>query len=252
MKIKTKPILFSLITSFCLLEPLAKLYYFKVSTQFEWTIIFSNLLSRDSIGDIVNFWLLFPIAGLTLLKIRVWSYCLFMSVMAYNVYSLVTYEAYTWPYNNNMPHAYNLLLTVVCLGIIIAFCFPRIRAPFFDRRARWWEPQKRHDIFLETELRTSFDTIQAVINNISTTGAFILNVNGVEVGDRLVVNFRILDELFACEIKVVHQLNNGVVNGYGVKFVNMSFKSRDRLAKVLKEWEQMNTPISEINKQLAS
>lgn len=252
MKIKTKPILFSLITSFCFFEPIAKLYYFKVSTHFEWSVILSNLLSRNSALDIVNFWLLFPLAGLMLLKIRVWSYCLFMAVMTYNIYSLVTYEAYTWPYNNHMPHTYNLLLTFVCLGIIVAFCFPRIREPFFDRRARWWEPQKRHDIFLETQLQTSFDTIDSVISNISTTGAFILNVEELKAGDRLMVNFKILEEVFACEIQVVHKLSNGTINGYGVKFINMSFKSKDRLATVLKEWEQLCAPVHESNKRLAS
>lgn len=253
MKLKTKPILFSLITSFCFFEPVAKLIYFKVTTHFEWSIIISNIFSRNSLLDILNFWLLFPIAGLTLLKIRVWSYCLFMMVMSYNIYSLVTYESFTWPYNNNMPHAYNLLLTLVCVGIIIAFCFPNIRKPFFDRRARWWEPQKRHDIFLETELRTStLDTIHSVISNISSSGAFILNVKELSPGDRMIVNFRILNEVFVSEIEVVHKLNNGTINGYGVKFVNMSSRSRDRLSKVLKEWEHLNAPHSDISKQLAS
>lgn len=249
---KAKPILFTLITSFCFFEPLAKLYYFKVSTQFEWPVILSNLLSRNSPLDILTFWLLFPIAGLMLLKIRSWSYFLFMLVMSYNVFSLVTYESYTWPYNDQMPHLYNLLLTAVCLGIIVAFCFPSIRKPFFDRRARFWEPQKRHDIFLETELKTSFDTIESVISNISTTGAFILNVEDMKAGDRMTVNFRILDEVFTCEIQVVHKLCNGTINGYGVKFINMSFKSRARLAKVLNAWELANAPKPELSKPLAS
>jgi|SRR5690554_2554664 len=252
MKLKKRPLIFSLITSFCFFEPLAKLLYFKASTQFEWEIILSNLLSRNTFWDIVNFWLIFPLAGLTLIKIRVWSYGLFMVLMSYNIYSLVTYEAYSWPYNNHMPHAYNLFLTVVCLGIIVAFCFPKIRRPFFDRRARWWEPQKRHNIFLETELKSSFDTVHSIITNISTTGAFVLILEDLIIGDRFMVNFRIMDEVFACEVEVIHQLNNGTINGYGVKFINMSFKSRDRLGKVLKEWEQMNAPVNQINKQLAS
>lgn len=252
MKIKTRPLIFSLITSFCFLEPLAKLFYFKLSTNFEWKIILTNLLSRNSLEDITHFWLLFPVTGFLLLKIRVWSYCLFMLLMGYNVYSLISYEAYTWPYNAHSPHAYNFVLTLVCLTIIVTFCFPKIRKPFFDRRSRWWEPQKRHSIFLEAELRTPLDTIHAVITNISTTGAFVLNLEVLNIGERFVVTFRILEEVFISEVEVIHKLDNGTINGYGVKFIGMSLKSRDTLSRVLKEWEAINVPTQTIKKQLAS
>lgn len=249
---KTKPILFSSITLFCLFEPVAKLVYFKTTTHFPWETILSNLMSRDTMLDVFNFWLIFPLAGLTLLKIRAWSYVLFLSLMVYNVYSLVSYEAYTWPYNEVRPHIYNLALTLCCLGIIIAFIFPKIRKPFFDRRSRWWEPQKRHDIFLESELKTSFDTMTSVVSNISSTGAYLLNVEDLKIGEHLLINFRILDEVFTTEVVVVRKVSDVSVNGYGVKFLNMSFQSRRRLVEALNEWEQIHAPLDESNKQLAS
>ena len=216
---KTKPIPFSSITLFCLFEPVAKLVYFKTTTHFPWDTILSNLMSRDTMSDVFNFWLIFPLAGLTLLKIRAWSYVLFLSLMVFNVYSLVSYEAYTWPYNE---------------------------------RSRWWEPQKRHDIFLESELKTSFDTMTSVVSNISSTGAYLLNVEDLKIGEHLLINFRILDEVFTTEVVVVRKVSDVSVNGYGVKFLNMSFQSRRRLVEALNEWEQIHAPMDESNKQLAS
>lgn len=252
LPMKTKPIFFSSITLFCLFEPVAKLVYFKTTTHFPWETILSNLMSRDTMADVFNFWLIFPLAGLTLLKIRSWSYVLFLSLMSYNVYSLVSYEAYTWPYNEVRPHVYNLALTLCCLGIIIAFMFPRVRKPFFDRRSRWWEPQKRHNIFLESELKNNYDTMTAVVSNISATGAYLLNAEDLWIGEHLLINFRIMDELFTTEVVVVRKVSDISVNGYGVKFLNMSFQNKRRLAEALKVWEQTHAPMDESSKQLAS
>ena len=177
---------------------------------------------------------------------------MFLSLMVFNVYTLVSYESYTWPYNEVRPHLYNMALTLCCLGIIVAFMFPKVRKPFFDRRSRWWEPQKRHDIFLESELKTGFDTLTSVVANISSTGAYLLNVEDLKIGDHLMINFRILDEVFTTEVVVVRKVSDISVNGYGVKFLNMSFQSRKRLIEALKEWEHSHAPMDESSKQLAS
>ena len=61
-----------------------------------------------------------------------------------------------------------------------------------------------------------------------------------------------MDEFFTTEVVVVRKVSDISVNGYGVKFLNMSFQNKRRLAEALKVWEQTHAPMDESSKQLAS
>src|SRR5690348_14093639 len=118
---KQKPLLFKILMILCLIEPLIKIFYFRAQTHFAFSVIFENLLARTSPAEIFDFWLVFPLAGLSLLKIRKWSYFIFLSLLAYVVYTFVTYESYTWPYNSATPFFYNQVIVVMAVIIFISF-----------------------------------------------------------------------------------------------------------------------------------
>jgi hypothetical protein len=219
---KTKPLIFSIISLLCFIEPLIKVLYFKVITHFDFVVIITNLMTRDSFRDVFDFWMVYPIAGVLLLKLRKWSYFGFMSLLAYIVYNILTYEKYTWPYNSESPFMYHYVVVCLSLMVFIVFLLPGVREPFFDRRVRWWEPKARYAVSISCRLKNDALIFPSEIINISTTGAFLRESAYFKEGERLSLEFDFLGNQISLPVEVINRHNIKGMNGYGVKF---SFKS---------------------------
>lgn len=230
---KNKPLIFTILSILCLIEPAIKILYFKASTHFDFMVIMSNLQSRNTFMEVFDFWLVFPIAGVLILKLRKWTYFAFMSMLAYIIYSISTYEKYTWPYYSETPFMYHYVVVLMSVAIFVSFLFPQVRKPFFDRRVRWWEPQNRYNVQLSCKLHSSFLTYGAQISNISKTGAFLQDAPHIKVGDNLLMEFNFLGQTIEVPIVVIHQVSNRNQPGFGVKFAFKSFGQSIKIAKVI-------------------
>ena len=232
---KHKPLIFTILSILFLIEPAIKVLYFKATTEFEFSLIFSNLFSRTSPREIFDFWLVFPIAGLALIKIRKWSYFFFLATMAYIVFSFLTYEQYTWPYNSDSPLAYHYAVVAASLTIFSFFLIPQIREPFFNRRIRWWESKARYKATMPAKIIGPKVTFDSQIINISQTGAFIQDSPYLSIGESLQMEFE-KDGLF-CDVPVVvmskHSIDN--VSGCGVEFKPRSMAQKFKIMKLIQK-----------------
>lgn len=227
---KNKPFIFTVLSILCLIEPVIKVLYFKAITQFDFFVILANLQARNSFMEVFDFWLVFPIAGLLIVKLRKWTYFAFMSVLAYVVYGILTYEKYTWPYNSDKPFMYNYVVAFAAMAVFVYFLFPQARQPFFDRRVRWWEPKTRYNVQFACKLHSQSLTFTSQILNISETGAFLQDSSYLKMGDRLQMEFHFLGQLIEVPIEVVHKAGSG----YGVKFVFQNFSQSLKMVRVIK------------------
>lgn len=217
---KNRPFLFLLIAFFHLVEPLIKLAYFKATTPFSFGTIISNIAQIHSTKEMIEFWLLFPIAGLALLGVKRWSYPIFVGVQIYNIYGHMTYEKYTWPYVSEIPFASGLILLFINSLIIIYFALPDVRRPFFDKSVRWWETRTRYTQSIPITFHTNNprDIMDGVIENISETGVFINHKNIIDVGSELKINLNYKDHSMTIKGHVVaHHAFKGQ-RGMGVQF----------------------------------
>jgi hypothetical protein len=230
---KQKPLLFKILTILCLIEPLIKIFYFRAQTHFEFSVIFENLLSRNSPIEIFDFWLVFPLAGLALLKIRKWSYFIFLGLLAYVVYTFATYESYTWPYNSATPFFYNQVVVVLAIIIFISFLIPQVRRPFFDQRVRWWEPKTRYIVNIACRVQGKNIVFPSEIMDISKTGAFLRESSYFNIGDDLSIEFKYLGMDFNLPVKVISQHVSRGQAGVGVKFVFHSLRQNITIAKFI-------------------
>lgn len=232
---KNKPFIFSLLSFLCLIEPAIKVLYFKAITHFDFIVILANLQARNSFLEVFDFWLAFPIAGLFILKLRKWTYFGFMSVLAYVIYKIATYEEYTWPYNSDSPFMYNYVVALMSLAVFVYFLFPKAREPFFDRRIRWWEPKTRYNVQFACKLHSNTLTFNSQILNISETGAFLQESSYLKVGDRLQLEFHFLGQVIEVPVEVVHHRSNTPgANGFGIRFIFRSLPQKFRMAKVIR------------------
>jgi hypothetical protein len=235
---KNKPLIFTIISFLCIIEPLIKILYFKATTHFDFMVIMTNLVTRDSFRDVFDFWLVYPIAGLLMIRLRRWTYFAFMTLLAYIVYSIMTYEKYTWPYNSDSPFMYHYVVVIMSVMVFMAFLLPALREPFFDRRLRWWEPKVRYEVGINCSLKNESLIFPSEIINISVTGAFLKDSAYFKVGDKLDLEFNFLGKYILLPVTVVHKHSIHGRHGFGVEFNFKSFKQNvmiSRIVNVLKQ-----------------
>jgi hypothetical protein len=230
---KNKPLIFTILSVLCFIEPVIKVLYFKAMTKFDFVVILANLQARNTFVEVVDFWLIFPIAGMLILKLRKWTYFTFMTVLAYINYNIFTYEKYTWPYNSDTPFMYNYVVALASFAIFAYFLSPKAREPFFEKRVRWWEPKTRYNVQLGCKLQSNHLTFPTTILNISQTGAFVQDSKYMKVGDELQIEFNFLGQTIALPVRVMnkHMANNQM--GYGLQFRFTTFRQSVMMGKVM-------------------
>lgn len=230
---RNKPLIFQLLSILFLLEPAIKVLYFKASTHFEYSIIFANILSRTGLREIFDFWIVFPVAGLMLWKLRKWTYFAFLSIMAYLIFSILTYEQYTWPYNSDSPLFYHYFVIALTLGVMAYFLIPDVRAPFFNQKLRWWETKPRYRTSIPAKITGNKITFQSEILNISQTGAFLKDNNLLAPGDVVSLSFESEGLLLEIPVKVVSRHVIASTPGFGVQFFPTSLSQKIQMFRLI-------------------
>ena len=245
---RKKPFFLTLLSVLCLIEPLIKIIYFKITTNFSFIIIMANLSERDSFREVFEFWLLFPIAGLMIIKLRNWSYMGFIGLMSYIIYTIINYEEYTWPYNSDTPFMYSYVVAMICFAIIVYFLLPSTRRPFFDARVRWWEPMVRYNVDMPCQLVTSKGSWKSTIYNMSKSGVFVQDSDKVEVGDKIIMELIAYGETYSLILEVVnkHTINGQVGFGARLHFHSIAqiFRFRGMVNKIKASQEAGQTAVA--------
>jgi hypothetical protein len=231
---KNKPLLFTVLSILCFIEPLIKVLYFKAMTKFDFVVIFANLQARNTFVEVVDFWLIFPMAGLLITRLRKWTYFMFMGVLAYINYNIFTYEKYTWPYNSDTPFMYNYVIAICSLAAFAYFLSPKAREPFFEKRARLWEVKTRYNVQISCKLQSSNLTFPNMIMNISQTGVFVQESKYMNHGDMLQIEFNFLGQTISLPVQVMNKHKSNGVMGYGLQFKFSSFRQSVMMGKIMK------------------
>ena len=232
---KKRPLLFIILGTIQLIEPLIKILWLKVESGMAWSLVFDNISNMEGIKNLFEFWFLFPLAGIAILQVKSWSYLLFMALQAYSLLSHLLYEKYTWPYVSERPFIYTFFLLSLNFALIIYFALPRARRPFFDRRMRWWEAKPRYgaEIPCELDIIAPNGKVKSKIINISHTGAFIETRPGLKVGQDLKLTFHHYDENFTLNARIANfHLVNGI-EGFGVEFFFTSKEEDRRMSRYI-------------------
>jgi hypothetical protein len=230
---RNKPLIFQLLSVLFIFEPFIKIFYFKAATHFEFTVIFANIFARSGLRDIFDFWIVFPIAGLMLWKLRKWTYFAFLTIMAYLIFSIATYEQYTWPYNSDSPLFYHYFVIAITLFTIAVFLVPDVRAPFFNKKIRWWETKPRYKTTIPAKITGNKITFQSEILNISQSGAFLKDNNLLTPGDIVALTFESEGLAMEIPVKVISRHMVASNPGFGVQFYPTSVTQKFQLFRLI-------------------
>ncbi|HLE10958.1 MAG: hypothetical protein A2504_09085 [Bdellovibrionales bacterium RIFOXYD12_FULL_39_22] len=209
-----KPLIFIILGTLLILEPIFKILYFKANTEFPFEAIIRNLSAMEGFKNIFDFWILFPLGGLALLNINRLTYFIFFGVQIYSIYSSLTYEPYTWPYVNATPHFFSMTMLFFNVMIMLYFLLPSVRTPFFNKRSRWWETATRYTIHhpCTVNIIDVCELAGCEILNISKTGALIYGPKEIFDENYIDLLFSPLEGKFKfslrAEVVGKHEVNN--------------------------------------------
>lgn len=238
---KHKPVIYRILSILFLIEPLIKVLYFKVVTNFDLSVILTNLSERGNFREVFDFWLVFPIAGLMLLRVRKWTYFVFLGLLGYLFFSIMTYEEFTWPYNSSSPLFYHYLIVFLSIAAFTYFLIPSVREPFFDRRLRWWENKPRYKTLIPGQITDGKMNFPTEILDISQTGAFIKDSEHLNLGEIffLECEFQGVHLSLAFEVISKHMVSRQI--GFGIQFRPSSILQKVKIYKFIQRLKSSGT-----------
>ncbi len=172
----------------------------------------------QTIGQILEFWCLFPIAGLAMIAMRSWSYPVIFAVWGYNFYT--TFQA--WSQNPESVPGWALVLNyVLSVGVITYFLVPNVKAVYYNPRLRWWDQKPRFFFEIPCEVEIGESRFQGVILDLSEGGVFLACERALELNDLITLHFEVAGKDLALSSEVVHKTQDQRA-GYGMRFAKVS------------------------------
>ena len=174
----------------------------------------------------ISRFILLPIAGAAIYITKRWSYYIFvLTMIAVVICNILEHNA------NPTNASFNIFLIVTCINIICVsyFFVPSVSRVYHDKNIRWWEQAKRYKVNIPAKIKTDKgDTIDCVIENISTSGAK-LKAENVDGSNTLILEFKDSDY----EFKINFDLVRSFKESYGIRFFHDN-KSKIFMRKYIK------------------
>jgi len=186
--------------------------------DFPFWVVITKTFTLDLV-DIANFWLLFPLSGILLLSVRIYSYIIFISIQLYSLYFHLNYEPFSWPYIAPTPSSTAYLLLAANMAMVCYLLLPRSREIFFDKNLRWWERGSRYTINEPCFAKLLDKEIHGKVCDLSFGGALLELDEAVEVGSILRLDFELLDKNLSLNAQVIRLIEINGQEKYGTEFL---------------------------------
>ena len=223
---KKRPLSIVLIAILCFLEPIGALTsaaYVNNLTMWGDRSILSRLLWSDWL--ILGF---FPCVGVGLYLVRKWGWYLFLIFS----FLLILYNLYVYTFlNPNYSAQMVIFFIIITTSTAVFFLRKNIYALFFNPRLRWWEIAQRYRVPLHTVLLTKAGPLTCKTLDISKTGCFVNQQEGLHVGDQIVIEFRCKSIKISCLGKVINHRKDlpEAIAGYGIAFQAVNGEMKRKL-----------------------
>ena len=216
---------------FC--EPLIKILFLATKTGFPLDSVLDIVLSMENPFKVIEFWALFPLAGLALIRPSAWSLFTFAGLHIYSIFAYFTYEKFTWPYVQETPHISSTLLVAFNFAILIYFMIPENRKPFVAKTQEMFRKFKRVHTNLAADLIFAENKVSVLIKDISMSGVRFECSKEV-VNESCMLHF--LDMNIDIKLKRSYQLPSGSYS-YGASFQKLSRAQKQSLYNHLVEFQ---------------
>lgn len=173
---------------------------------------FNALIEVKAGWELIEFFALFPIAGISIFLMKKWSYPVFLAVMGWTLFSNIA--IYMRDYQGVMSPWVIVGFTLINVLFVSYYLLPAVRQIYFNRQLRWWESQPRFVIDFSATVETGGQTEPCTLRDISEGGAFIETTRKLTTGDTITLKMPLFGVELPVEGTVVHTGNAG----FGIRF----------------------------------
>lgn len=214
-----RPLILKLFAFFLFIDPLLRVVFLSIEKEFDFTVVLMKALNLP-LGDLFNFWLLFPISGLLILGVKNYTYILFIAIQFYSLYFHINYEEYSWPYLSKTPALNSYILLIINMFMVTYLLFPRSREIFFKKELRWWERGSRYTINEPCFVKVLDREVHGKVCDISFGGALLSLDEKIDVGSIVKLDFEILEKNLTLNGQIVREVESleGEVQ-FGIQFI---------------------------------
>lgn len=189
--------------------------------------------------ELLDFFILFPAAGVAIYLCKRWSYFVVLVIATLNVFS--NYD--TWKTYPKYFPAWLFVTAVILAAVVVGyFLLPAVKIVYMDPRLRWWESKPRYLVTGESVLRFEGREERARITDISEGGVFISTPADLPQDMVVSLELSISGENIGLRAKVVYR-RGGAVPGYGIQFVSPSSEEKKAIRKLIKSLKVQGAPV---------
>lgn len=228
-----RPLILKLFAIFLLLEPLLRTAFISIESEFDYFSVLQRTIGLST-SDFFNYWFLFPLSGILLLSVKLYSYIAFIAIQLYSLFFHLNYEPYSWPYLDESPSmtAYTLLCFNVFMMMYLLL--PTSREIFFDKNLRWWERASRYTLNEPCFVTFKGQQIHGKVIDISFGGALLELDDSLESGSEIKIDFDILGKNVPVDATIVRVLRpEEETTRYGAQFIFQSLWEKLRLRMLM-------------------
>lgn len=168
------------------------------------------------------FFVLPPLAGLTIYACKRWSFWVYLSIMLV----ILGHSLLNWKARPEVASIVPLLvLFVINIALVGYILIPAVRKVYFDPRLRWWETKPRYGVDYEAVIKLGETTSASRILNLSESGLFTLMKDPIPDGSRIEISFTDDGIQYTAVGTAIHHRRQGEM-GIGVQFVHTSDSNR--------------------------
>ena len=181
-----------------------------------------------------QFYLLLPIAGVSIFLVKKWSLPLFLLLELWIL--IFNFPAFKSMYVGGEYFLLAFITIVIALHILIIvyLLFSSIKLLYLDPRLRWWECVPRYKTTIPCNIEGKEDS---EILNISVAGAFVVYSKNFQLGEILRLTFAPLTNQISISAKIIHSFTVDENKGYGIKFIDLSIDDKNELKKMVHMFE---------------
>jgi len=234
-----KPWPVMIIGVFYIFSPLLNLF---ISITLSGLPVWEYLATFKTPLDIIEFFFIFPIAGLSLLAFRGWSYFIFLGAFIWSIF--YNYKSHMF-FPENFPLSYLVLIYLINFLLVSYFFLPTVRAPYFNKRLRWWESLPRFHKVFPAKIKLEEDEYTAEIKNIALGGVLVFIKDKLDFanGSKVLLEFSYEGLSFQLNCEVVHmELSDS--NHIGLKFLTNLWGERKKIKKLIYALQIVETPFT--------
>lgn len=239
------------------LEPVAKIIFYGLQSH-EGVLPFFLSMVHSPPLEKIQFFLLYPLAGLGIFLVKRWSYYLFLLMHGWILFLHFQYFPQFQSSGQSFLAGALLCFSFLNISVVSFFLLPALRIPFHSPKLRWWESDTRFllqipckikvydplDLKWDSPFQERLSVLNGHIFNFSQNGVGIFLPGPLPPQPYLNLNFSFYDQNFSLNAKIIHQKGDGEGKRIGLKFFQKSWTDEIRLRRLARLLRTMGLPMT--------